>query len=139
MADRPYSHLGILELEELAGRFWASIDDLRPISEELSHRRKARAKRLEERVNQRLRDLSGGSETSPDPSEPTEDDLFALAGLHPSAPRFLIKAAQKAFRAHYHPDRYAHASTADRTAAEESFKRFERIFDAILSARESDS
>jgi hypothetical protein len=54
--------------------------------------------------------------------------LFAQVGLHPSAPDFVIEAVRKAYRMHYHPDKY---SANEKKAAEETFKEVDKIFDRI--------
>ena len=63
--------------------------------------------------------------------------MFSKVGLHPSAPTFLIQAARKAFRKQYHPDTYATRTAAERKAAEEKFKEFDSLFDAIERMRMS--
>lgn len=55
----------------------------------------------------------------------------AALWLQPGAPEWLVLAARRAFRRHYHPDRHA---GIEREAAEIRFKEAEEAFSKILGA-----
>lgn len=79
------------------------------------------AARLQQKVEQRISELAQDGKLS-------DETLFAEVGLHPNAPDFVIEAARKAYRTHYHPDKY---SSDDKGDAEEAFKEVDKIFDRI--------
>ena len=57
-----------------------------------------------------------------------EHQLYRKVGLSESAPDFLIEAAQRAYRKHFHPDTQPAAQKAD---AERRFKETEAVFDEV--------
>lgn len=142
--DRIYSSFGIVELERLTDQAWGIATDLVKIEHELGFRTTSRARHLLLKVQDRIRTLRSGSRAESSESEggshanasrPGDGansdvaELFQRVGLHVDAPPFLIKAARKAFRAQYHPDR--RATDAEKRDAEERFKQFDSIFDRI--------
>ena len=69
------------------------------------------------------------------PSERGTAGLYAKVGLHPGAPNFVITAARRAFRKHFHPDGRANVPDEEKKEAEEALKNFETIFDRLESFR----
>lgn len=133
MADRPYSSFRVDELEAVVTKNWNDAPSLQKVAEELNHRHTGRALRLLRKVEQRISELSqGGKKRGAARAEPTElEALFASVGLHPSAPDFLLDAARRAYRKHYHPDMHSSAPDDQKKEAEEIFKEMENIFDDI--------
>ena len=60
------------------------------------------------------------------------DPLFKQVGLVSTAPDFVLRAARRAFRGEFHPDRFPPDGKA---TAEAEFKRFEGVFDQIFALR----
>lgn len=58
--------------------------------------------------------------------------LYARVGLHEDCPEFVVRAAQKAFRANFHPDGRPQNQRAD---AERRFKEAEPVFEKIMRLR----
>lgn len=69
-------------------------------------------------------------------AEARSETPHAALWLAPGAPEWLVLAARRAFRQHYHPDRHAGAA---RAAAEERFKASEEAFARILSEDEPEA
>lgn len=130
MNDRPYRSFGIEELEAIVTKNWNDAAALQKVASELNNRHKARALRLLRKVEQRVAELSEqGEESGASQAAPSEHEvLYASVGLHPSAPDFLIKAARKAYRMQYHPDKY---SGDEKSEAERAFKDLDNVFDKI--------
>jgi len=136
MTDRPYRSVGIDELEAIVTKNWNEQDALQAVANELNHRHTGRALRLLRKVEQRISELEPDGEAQGG-AEPTEMEiLFARVGLHPSAPDFLLKAARKAYRTNYHPDKHSAASSDKQREAEEAFKEIDNIFDEIESLQQ---
>src|SRR2546423_281552 len=135
MSDRPYRSFGIDELEAIVTKNWNAAPALQKVAAELNSRHTGRALRLLRKVEQRLSELIEADEVGGEAqAEPTElEVLYARVGLHPSAPDFLLKAARKAYRTQYHPDKH---SGDTKNEAEEAFKEMENIFDEIESLRQ---
>jgi hypothetical protein len=68
----------------------------------------------------------------PDETAGTPNPIFRRVGLDPSAPRFAIEAARKAYRKSLHPDLQPPARKAE---AERRFKEAEAVFDEIWRLR----
>lgn len=92
------------------------------LAEAALRRRLAVAAHEMQALRERL--ASGGSPEPPAPASP-----HAALWLMPGAPEWLVLAARRAFRRHYHPDRHA---GADRGTAEARFKEAEEAFAKIL-------
>jgi|SRR5215213_2990917 len=135
MDARQYQTFNIAELETIVTQGWNSSDALRSIAQELNFRNTKRAIRLQRKVEHRISELNQEATSSgANQPEKTEDEvLYAQAGLHPSAPDFLIEAARKAYRKYFHPDRYA---SDEKSEAEEAFKNMDNIFDLIEESRQ---
>jgi DnaJ-class molecular chaperone len=69
----------------------------------------------------------------PDATPGTPNTIFRRVGLDPSAPRFAIEAARKAYRKSLHPDLQPPARKAE---AERRFKEAEAAFDEIWRIRQ---
>lgn len=93
----------------------AARDDADKLRSELTVARD-RAKRLETEIHGR----SPGS------------GLYARVGLDQRCPDFLVTAARRAYRKHFHPDHHAGPAKA---SAEAAFKDAEAVFERILSRR----
>lgn len=135
MSDRPYRNFRIDELEAIVTKNWNAAAALQKVTAELNSRHTGRALRLLRKVEQRISELTeaAGAQDSVQ-TEPTElEILYARVGLHPSAPDFLLKAARKAYRTQYHPDKH---SGDNKNEAEEAFKEMENIFDEIESLKQ---
>lgn len=138
MRGRPHQNKRIDYLENLAEQGWSSLQVLEEIAHELSFRSTARAARLDHKIRIRMLELEKGrqSQSNVPPSPSPLELLFAKVGLHPSAPSFVIEAARKAFRKHYHPDTFPDQSPAAKKAAEEAFKVIDNYFEEIFKTRE---
>ncbi|MCB1882871.1 MAG: hypothetical protein KDG89_02570 [Geminicoccaceae bacterium] len=90
---------------------------LTTVAEAAARAAEARAKQAESRAS--AADASG----------------YREVGLHPGCADFLLKAARKAFRSEYHPDRFISHFPAFRRDMEERFKHFDAVFDRLLAAR----
>ncbi|HYF07370.1 MAG TPA: hypothetical protein VD970_07085 [Acetobacteraceae bacterium] len=113
---------GIFEEEaeaspELAARLEDMAQELRALRDQL-----ARAERRVRAAEARAAQAERQAEQRPTVA-PTIHDRVHLA---PTAPGWLVEAAQRAFRMRYHPDRFADAASKSR--AEAVFKEAEAVF-----------
>lgn len=92
------------------------------VAEATLRRRLAAAAQEVQALRQRL---AATAEITAEPSASPHAVLWLL----PGAPEWLVLAARRAFRRHYHPDRHA---GAERGAAEARFKEAEEAFARIL-------
>jgi hypothetical protein len=61
--------------------------------------------------------------------------VYALVGLHPSCPDFILKVVHRAFRKEFHPDALSDRPREEQLAAQERFKAYEQIFTSIDELR----
>ncbi|MBJ6128565.1 hypothetical protein [Microvirga splendida] len=117
----------------MSARVGMSEVSLRQAAEE-----KLQLERELQKLTQALREAEGQRPKKgqhPDPMEgaPSFEKLvFRRVGLDPSAPRFIIEAARKAYRRALHPDLQPGGRKAE---AERRFKEAEGAFDEIWRRR----
>lgn len=102
---------------ELAARLEEMAQELRALRDEL-----ARAERRVRAAEARAAEAERRAEQGPAEVATIHDRVH----LAPSAPGWLVEAAQRAFRLRYHPDRFADAASKSR--AEAVFKEAEAVF-----------
>ena len=158
MPERPFLEWPLEQLEEHARQHAADFDILRRVLQELGVRPGRAARDVARRLEARLAP-SQGAPAADHPGPPEVQDLRRLLdgalrdnaklrarlaaaehcqvsaeplgrlGLAPTAPRWLILAARRAYRRELHPDR---ATVDDRSLAEARFKEAEALFETIL-------
>jgi hypothetical protein len=69
---------------------------------------------------------------APDPSETGDNSIFHRVGLDPDAPRFVVEAAQRAYRIALHPD---WQPPERKIEAERHFKEAEQAFSEVWRLR----
>ncbi len=79
---------------------------------------------------ERLKAEAGGSASANCTAEVERIALYRRVGLSPSAPEFVVAAAQRAYRIELHPDRQP---AKFKSAAETRFKAAEEAFSAIAA------
>jgi len=114
---RQYQAFNIEELNVTATLAWNSINSLALVLQELMHRKTKRAFHLQNKIEKRIEQLSKANQYA----STADDMLFAEIGLHPSAPDFVVDAAQKAYRNN-------HSRTSK---AKEAFNQVEKVFRRI--------
>lgn len=129
--------LGIFDEDEasaapdLAARLEAMAIELRTVRDKLS-RAEHRAVEAETRARTAERQVV---ELSATVAKHATNGFHERVHLAPSAPDWLVEAAQRAFRLRFHPDRFADPDK--KSKAEAVFKEAEQVFARLRSAGET--
>lgn len=128
--------LGVFEEEqahaspELAARLEAMARELRDVRDQLAHAQ-ARVRDAEQRAGEAERRAA----TLAAEAARYKSTIHERVHLTPTAPDWLVDAAQRAFRMRFHPDRYSDADTKEK--AEAVFKEAESVFARLRNGHDT--